>query len=77
MTEFNLGVSPTWNKSSQGLVVFISVPVGLPPVGVILADDMQDVSLLKRQSKLPTRQEGVIRRVVVKVSPDVDLRTEF
>lgn len=77
MTLSNLGVSPTWNESSQGLVVLGSVSVGLPPVGVVLADDMQDVTLLKGQSKLPARQEGVIRWVIVKVSPDVDLRTGF
>lgn len=59
------------------MVVLVSVPVGLPPVGVVLADDVQDVSLLERQSELPARQEGVIRRVIVKVSPDVDLRTGF
>lgn len=77
MTLSNLGASPTWNESSQGLVVLVSIPVGLPPVGVVLTDDMQDVSLLKRQSKLPAWQEGIIRWFIVKVSPNVDLRTEF
>lgn len=68
---------PTWNKSRQRLVVLISVPVGLPPVGVVLADDMEDVSLLEGQAQLPTRQEGVIGGVVVKVSSYVHLWTGF
>lgn len=67
----------TWNESSQGLVVLVSVPVGLPPVGVILADDVEDVTFLEGQSQLTTRHEGVIGGVVVKVSPYVHLRTGF
>lgn len=66
---------PTWNESSQRLVLFISIPVSLPPVGVVLADNMKDVSLLKRQSQLSTRQERVIGGVVVEVSSYVHLRT--
>lgn len=77
MLIFSPGLVPTWNESSQGLVVLISVPVGLPPVGVILADDVEDVSLLEGQAQLPTWHEGVIRGVVVKVSPYVHLRTGF
>ncbi|TNN76101.1 hypothetical protein EYF80_013632 [Liparis tanakae] len=38
----------------------------LPPVGVILADDMEDVSSLEGQAQLPARHKGVIGGVVVK-----------
>lgn len=68
---------PTWNESSQRLVLFVSIPVSLPPVGVVLADNMKDVSLLKRQSELSTRQERVIGGVVVEVSSHVHLRTDM
>lgn len=70
-------LTSTWNESSQGLVFLISIPVGLPPVGVILADDMEYISLLEGQAKLSTRHEGVIRRVVVKVRSYVHLRAGF
>ena len=66
---------PTWNESSQWLVVLISIPVGLPPVGVVLADDMEDVSLLEGQAQLPARHEGIIGGVVIEVSSNVHLRT--
>lgn len=68
------GVIPTWNESSQGLVVLVPIPVGLPPVGVILADDVEDVSLLEGQAKLSTRHKGVVRGVIVEVSSYVRLR---
>ena len=68
------GVIPTWNESRQGLVVLVSIPVGLPPVGVILANDVEDVSLLEGQAKLSTWHKGIIRGVVVKVSSYVRLR---
>ncbi len=71
---FSACLGHTWNESSQRLIVLISVPVGLPPVGVVLADDMQDVSLLEGEAELPTRHEGVVRGVVVKVSPYMHLR---
>lgn len=74
---FSSGLTSTWNESSQGLVFLISIPVGLPPVGVILADDMEYISLLEGQAKLSTRHEGVIRRVVVKVRSYVHLRAGF
>lgn len=74
---FSSGLTSTWNESSQGLVFLISIPVGLPPVGVILADDVEYVSLLEGQAQLSTRHERVIRGVIVKVSSYVHLRTEF
>lgn len=58
------------------MVVLVSVPVGLPPAGVVLADDVEDVSLLEGQAQLPTRNEGVIRWVIVKVSSYMHLRTD-
>lgn len=74
---FSSGLTSTWNESSQGLVFLISIPVGLPPVGVILADDMEYISLLEGQAQLSTRHEGVIRRVVVKVRSHMHLTTGF
>lgn len=71
------GLLSTWDESSQGLVVLVSIPVGLPPVWVVLADDVQDVPLLEGQPQLPTRHEGVVRGVVVKVRSYVHLRRGF
>lgn len=67
---------PTWNESSQRLVLFVSVPISLPPVGIVLADDVQDVSLLKTQPQLSTWQERVIGGIIVEVSSHVHLRTD-
>ena len=65
--------SITWYQSSQRLVVLVPVPVGLPPVGIGLADDVKDVSLLEGQAQLPARHVGVVGRVVVKMGLDVHL----
>lgn len=67
---------PTWNESSQRLVLFVSIPVRLPPVRVVLADNVKDVSLLKRQPQLSTWQERVIGGIVVKVGSYVHLRED-
>lgn len=66
----------TWNESSQKLVLFVTVPISLPPVGIILADNVQDVSLLKTQPQLSTWQERVVGGIIVEVSTHVHLRTD-
>ena len=66
----------TWDESSQGLVVLVPVPVGLPPAGVILADDVEDVTFLERQTQLPTRQVWVIGGGVVEEGPHVHLQVQ-
>lgn len=72
----SLFLGPTWNESSQRLVLFVSVPISLPPVGIILADNVQDVSLLKTQPQLSTWQKRVVGGIVVEVSSHVHLRTD-
>lgn len=67
---------PTWNESSQRLVLFVSIPVSLPPVRVVLADNVKDVALLKRQPQLSTWQEWVIGGIVVEVGSYVHLRKD-
>ena len=77
LLKFSPTLIPTWNESSQGLVVLISIPVGLPPVRIILANNVKDVTLLEGQTQLPARHKGVIRGIVVKVSTYVNLRRGF
>lgn len=47
----------------------------LPPVDVVLVDDLQDVSRLKPQASLLAGNQVVIGRVVVVVTLEEDLET--
>lgn len=47
--------------------------LGLPPGGILLADDLKNVSSLKRKSSLLTRCCFVLKWRVVKHSPKIDL----
>ena len=60
-----------------GLIIslyFLKILLRHIPIWIILADDMQDVSLGKRQSGLLTRNVFVIYRVVIKKCPESDSR---
>ena len=61
------------NEPSQGLCP-LSVPVGLPPVRVVLADDVEDVSPLEGDAKLVARDVEIVVRGVGEMCPVVKLK---
>lgn len=54
--------------------VAVAHPFGLPPGGVVLGYNLQDVTSLEGKSRLLTGRGLVISRDVVKQGPHVDLR---
>lgn len=48
---------------------------GLPPEGVCLVHDLQDVAFPEGHASVGTRDGGVLLRVVVHRGPDVELRS--
>ena len=54
----------------------LAVPVGLPPVGILPVDDVQDVAALERDPELVARDVEVVVRVVGEVSTIVILKIE-
>ena len=54
----------------------LSVPVGLPPVRIILTDNMEDVSPLEADPELVTGNVEVVIRRVGEVSPIVKLKCD-
>ena len=65
---------PAGNEAGESLVV-LAVAVRLPPVDVLLADDVQDVALLERDAELATRNVQVVFGVVVEQRLHVNLPT--
>ena len=61
------------NEAGQGLGP-LPVPVGLPPVRVVLADHVQDVSALEGDAELVTGDVEIVVRSVGEVSPVVELK---
>lgn len=57
----------TRNEASEGLLVLMTFPVRLPPVGVVLASDVEDVSLLEGQAELSARHIWVLGWVIAEV----------
>lgn len=62
------------NEACKGLVL-LAFPVSLPPVSVVLTDDVEDVALLEADAQLPARDVGVVLGVIVKVSFHVQLQS--
>jgi len=62
-----------WNEAGQSLI-FFSLTMGLPPVGIVLTNYMKNVALGKCYSQLSTGNINVIFGVVVKVRSDVNLK---
>jgi len=62
------------NEACKGLIL-LALPVSLPPVSILLADDVKNVALLEANAQLPARDIWVVLGVVVKVSFHVQLQT--
>ena len=61
------------NEAGQGLGP-LPVPVGLPPVRVVLADHVENVPALEGDAELVTRDVEIIVRSVGEVCPVVELK---
>lgn len=61
------------HEPSEGLVLLLTLPVCLPPVGVLLVNNVEDVPFHERQAKFPARDVGILLGVVVVLSPHVNL----
>lgn len=60
-----------WHQTGQSLI-FFALPVSLPPIRILLANDMQNVAFLETDAELPARYVHVVLRVVIEVSSDVE-----
>lgn len=63
-----------WNESSEELVIF-PFSVRLPPVWVVLIQDVKDIALDKGHSKLSTWNVVIFLRIVGEMRSNVHLRT--
>ena len=59
-----------WYQTGQS--VFLPLPVGLPPVRILLVDHVQDVALVERDAQLSARHVVVVLRLVVDLGFEVD-----
>jgi hypothetical protein len=57
----------TWNEARSAGGCDLSC---LPPVVVVLADDLENISCVKRYSSLCTWYQVIIQRIILKLCPD-------
>lgn len=64
------------DEPGQWLVLPLSLPIGLPPVGVVRADHMENVPLHEGYTQLSTGNVYVLLWVVVKQGFHMNLETK-
>lgn len=60
----------TGYQTSQRLILF-ALSIRLPPIRILLRDDVQHITLLKTDTQFPARYIRIFLRVVIEVGPYV------